>query len=139
MSIPEVTDCIRITCPTFFQRGACPITPMVSPWKKLSFVSQKHVKKLSPLCTVTNYKQSFVQRCSVKKSVLRNFTKLTGKYLCPSLSFNKVAGLRPATLLKKRLWQWYFPGNFAKFLRTLFFTEYLQWLLLTNGIVFLCI
>ena len=26
-SIHEVTDCIRITCPTFFQRGACPITP----------------------------------------------------------------------------------------------------------------
>ena len=30
-----------------------------------------------------------------KKSVLRNFTKFTGKYLCQSLFFNKVAGLRP--------------------------------------------
>ena len=29
--------------------------------------------------------------------------------------------------------------NFAKFLRTSFFTEHLWWLLLTNGIVFLCI
>ena len=28
-----------------------------------------------------------------KKGVLRNFTKFTGKHLCQSLSFNKVAGL----------------------------------------------
>ena len=38
-----------------------------------------------------------------KKGVLRNFAKFTGKQLCQSLLFNKVAGLRPATLLKKRL------------------------------------
>ena len=43
------------------------------------------------------------QRCSTKKDVLRNFTKFTGKPLCQSLFFNKVAGLRPATLFKKRL------------------------------------
>ena len=34
--------------------------------------------------------------------------------------FNKVADLRPATLLKKRLWHKSFPVNFAKFLRTPF-------------------
>ena len=38
-----------------------------------------------------------------KKGVFRNFTKFTGKHLCQSLFFNKVAGLRAATLLKKRL------------------------------------
>ena len=32
-----------------------------------------------------------------------NFAKFTGKHLCQSLFFNKIAGLRPATLLKKRL------------------------------------
>ena len=36
-----------------------------------------------------------------KKGVLRNFTKSTGKYLRQSLFFDKVAGRRPATLLKK--------------------------------------
>ena len=41
------------------------------------------------------------RRCSVRKSVLRNFTKFTGKHLCQSPFFNKVAGLTPATLLKK--------------------------------------
>ena len=38
-----------------------------------------------------------------KKGALKNFVKFTGKHLCQSLSFNKVAGLRPATLFKKRL------------------------------------
>ena len=36
----------------------------------------------------------------------------------PESFFNKVAGLRPVTLLKKRLWQRCFPVNFVKFLRT---------------------
>ena len=31
-----------------------------------------------------------------KKVVLTNFLKFTGKLLCQSLVFNKVAGLRPA-------------------------------------------
>ena len=33
-------------------------------------------------------------------------------------------GLRPSTLLKKRLWPRCFPVNFLKFLRTTFFTEH---------------
>ena len=36
-----------------------------------------------------------------KKGVLKNFAKFTGKHLCQSLLFNKVAGLKAATLLKK--------------------------------------
>ena len=35
-----------------------------------------------------------VQRCSVKKEVFKNLKKFTGKHLCESLLFNKVAGLR---------------------------------------------
>ena len=67
------------------------------------------------------------QRCSVKIGVLRNFAKVTGKHLCQSLFFNKVAGLRSANLLKMSLWHRYFPVNFAKFLRTLFLTDHLWW------------
>ena len=55
-----------------------------------------------------------------KKGVLRNFTKFTGKRLCQSLIFNKVAGLRPANLVKKRIQHRCSPVNFAKFLRTPF-------------------
>ena len=32
------------------------------------------------------------RRCSVRKGVLRNFSKFTGKHMCKNLSFNKVAG-----------------------------------------------
>ena len=69
-----------------------------------------------------------------KKDVLRSLTKFTGKRLCQSLFFNKVACLRPATLLKKRLWHRCFPVNFEKSLRTPFYTEHLWWLLLTIAV-----
>ena len=70
-----------------------------------------------------------------KKGVLKNFAKFTGKHLCQSLFFNKVAGLRPVTLLKKRLWHRCFAMNFAKFLRTPFGTEHLWWLLLMLSLI----
>ena len=56
----------------------------------------------------------------LKKEFLKNFTKFKGKHLYWSLFFNKDSGLRPATLLKKRLQQRYFPVNFVKFSRTPF-------------------
>ena len=64
--------------------------------------------------------------CSVTKGVLKNFAKYTRKHLCQSLLFNKNAGLRPATLLKKRLQHRCFPVNFAEISKNTFFTEQLQ-------------
>ena len=75
----------------------------------------------------------------MRKGVLRNFTKFTEfKFHKIQISqnsnftkfnfFNKVAGLRPATLLKKRLRHMCFPVNFAKFLRAPFLTDHLRWL-----------
>ena len=61
-------------------------------------------------------------KCSMKKGTLINFTKFTGKQQCQSLFFNKIAGLRAATLLKQKLWQRCFLVNFTKCLRT----SYLQ-------------
>ena len=55
-----------------------------------------------------------------KKRVLRNFAKFTD---CQSLIFNKVAGFRAVTLLKKKPWHRCFPVNSAKFLRTPFFNK----------------
>ena len=64
-----------------------------------------------------------------KKDVLRNFAKFTGKHLCQSLFFNKVAN-------KENLAKG-FPVNFAKFLGTPFLREDLRWLLLKySGILF---
>ena len=51
------------------------------------------------------------------KGVLRSFAKFKGKHLGQSLFFNKVEGLRSATLLKKGLWHSCFPVNFVEFLR----------------------
>ena len=56
----------------------------------------------------------------MKIGVFKTFAKFTGKHLCQSLFFNKVAGLRPVTILKVGLWHMCFPVNFAKFLETLF-------------------
>ena len=58
------------------------------------------------------------------------FFKISQNFLCQSLFFNKVADLRPATLLKKRLWHRCFPVNFAKFGRTPFLQNSSGWLLL---------
>ena len=58
--------------------------------------------------------------CFVRKGVLGNFAKFTGKILIYNLFFNKLAGVWPANLLEERLWHRCFPVNFAKFSRTPF-------------------
>ena len=80
-------------------------------------------QKNSAMTTSRNSHQS----CSLRKGVLRNFVKFTGKHPCRSLFFNKVV---EKELFKKRLWRMCFPVNFAKFLRTPFLADYLLWLLL---------
>ena len=54
------------------------------------------------------------------KKVFLEISQNLQENICAIVFFNKVASLRPATLLKKRLWHMYFPVNFAKFLRTSF-------------------
>ena len=53
-----------------------------------------------PFACNMNFRSSH-QSCSVRKGVLRNFGKFTGKHLCQSLIFNKAADLGPATLSKR--------------------------------------
>ena len=55
-----------------------------------------------------------------QKVVLKYFTEFTEKHLWWSLFFNKVAGLRPETLLKKRLQHRCFPVSFVKFFKNTF-------------------
>ena len=47
-----------------------------------------------------------------------------------SSSSNQVSSLEACNFIKKSLQHRYFPVNIVKFLRTVFFTEHLQWLLL---------
>ena len=67
-----------------------------------------------------------VRSCSVKE-VFLEISQNSQKNTCVRASF--LIKLL-AWGLKKRLWQRCFPVNFVKFLRTLFFTEHLWWLLL---------
>ena len=64
-----------------------------------------------------------------KISVLKNFTNFTRKHLCWSLILIKLQAWFAVTSLK-RLKHRCFLVKFAKFLRTHFFIEHLQWLLL---------
>ena len=83
------------------------------------------VSLLHPLALSSSLPEVFC-----KKGVWRNFVKFIGKHLCQSLFFNKIAGLKPATWLRKTLWHRRFPVNLAKFPRTPFLTEHLRWRLL---------
>ena len=79
------------------------------------------------------------RRFSVKKVFLEIWQN-SQENTCARVSFfNKVAGLRPATLLKKRLWHRSFPVNYAKFLKIPFFIEHLWWLLLKKRKFMYCI
>ena len=78
----------------------------------------------------TKFRSSYLLEVFCKKGVLRNFANFTGKHLYQSLIFVKLAGLRPVTISKKRLWHRCFPFNFAKFLRIPIYIEHLRWLFL---------
>ena len=69
-------------------------------------------------CTTAKSKNLDRSACVSKKGVFENLLKFTGKHLCQSIFFNKDAGLRPATLLKKRLCDRCSAVNFMKYLRT---------------------
>ena len=65
--------------------------------------------------------------CSVKKCVIRNFAKFTGKHLCQSLFFNKVADLWPqaCNFIKKEALAQALSCEFGEISKSKFFTEHL--------------
>ena len=62
----------------------------------------------------------------MEKGALKNFAKFTRKHLCQSLFSNKVAGLRPATLLKKEILAHMSSCEFWQIFMSTFFTEHLR-------------
>ena len=71
------------------------------------------------------YTRNSHRRNSMRKSVLRNFAKFTGKHLCQSLFFNEIASLRAATLLKKETLAQVFSCEFCEIFKSTIFTEHL--------------
>ena len=83
--------------------------------------------KLQSLRPVTLIKKRLKDRCCSSK--IRKFYRKT-----PALEsvFNKTAGLKVYNFIKKRLQLRFLPVKFVKFLKTSFFTEQFQWLLLST-------
>ena len=106
LSVPTISDYDDLE-----QNTDCRITPETN-------------LNVSALVLSEAYKSSH-QRCSVTKGVLTNFAKFTGKHLCQSLFFDKLARLNPCNFILKRLWYSCFTVNFANFLRTPSVTEHL--------------
>ena len=73
------------------------------------------------------------------KGVLRNFAKFTWKHLYQSLFFDKVAGPRLVTLLKKRLWHRCFLVNCVKFLKMHYRKTWFHVNGVNNYFIILCI
>ena len=66
------------------------------------------------------------RRCSVKKDVLRNLAKFTGKHLCRSLFFNKVRKPQGCNFIKKEILAQVFSCEFIEISKNTFSTEHLR-------------
>ena len=73
--------------------------------------------------------EAVVRRCTSNRRPWR-FCNAHMKTPVLEFLFNKYAGLKTWNFNKNRLRHRYFPVELAKFLRTPFFTEHIQWLLL---------
>ena len=76
--------------------------------------------KYDSSCKLFAYSRSSRPEVFCKNGVLRNFAKFTGKHLCQNLFFNKVAGLRPATLLKRETLAQVFSFEFCEISKNTF-------------------
>ena len=82
--------------------------------------------KLQARCFIMNRNSCLEVFC--RKGVVRNFAKFTGKHLCQSLFFIKVASA--CNLIKKETLAQVFSCAFCEISKNTFFTEHFQWLLL---------
>ena len=84
---------------------------------KMKLFFKLDIQKITISNRITHNTEAAVRRCSVKKVSLE-ITQHLQENTCASVSILiKLQTLRPATLLKKRLWHKCFPVNVAKFLR----------------------
>ena len=75
---------------------------------------------LSSFAYSSKLSEAVVRRCSVENLFLEISQNLQENNCARASFLEKRLGLRPATLLKKRLWHRCFPVNFVKLLRALF-------------------
>ena len=101
-----------------------------------SLICKKHLtikSKMHEIAEFNKKKYLLVSTFSTSLSLLLLLLKLILVNLYKTFNqkyYTCAWGLRPATLLKKRLWHRCFPVNFVKFLRTPFLKNTSGWLLL---------
>ena len=92
--------------------------------RKMHEISSKLKIKAIEWCHWLRYCRRSHQRCSLKKGVLKNFTKFTGKHLCQSLFLIKLQAWDLQLIEKETLAQ-VFSCKFWKTCKSTFFTEHL--------------
>ena len=107
-------------------------------YKKYYLICRLNIKQRMPNIKLVLHSVHFSrqhrsshQRCSMKKGVLKNFAKLTGKYLCQSLFFIKVAGAA-CNFIKKEILAQVFSCGFCEISKNTLFTEHL-WVTASGG------
>ena len=65
------------------------------------------------------------QKCSIKKAIINNFAKFTGKHLCWSLLLLKLKAFRSATLLKENPTLMFFC-KYCEIFKNVYFEKHLQ-------------
>ena len=85
---------------------------------QLGYLGRENLEKLGNI--EIGRSRSSRQEVFFKKGILRNFAKFTGKRLCQSLFFDKVAGLRPANLFLKKTLAQVFSREFCEISNTYF-------------------
>ena len=71
--------------------------------------------------TVLNLIELLISQKQSPRGVLKNFAKFTGKRLCQSIFFNKVADLRPADFIKRETVVQVFSCEFCEIFKNIFF------------------
>ena len=104
---------------------------MTCVWRILKDLSTLENEKAIPQFVRLLFFKSSRLEVFCKKGVIRNFAKFTGKHLCQSLFFNKVASL-DLQLYKKEALAQVFSCEFSEICKKTFYflTEHLWWLLL---------
>ena len=95
-----------------------------------TFHSLSSIKSADEVKIIVDVEFHFLFRSSrpdvfCEKGVLRNFAKFTGKHLCQSLVFNKVAGTA-CNFTKKEILAQVFSSEFCEISKNTLFNEHLQ-------------
>ena len=104
MSINQKTSRWKLFPSRSFQEKISTATYFLISYMLLSYIKETYCYwKIEKMQIPKTVFRSSHQRCYVRKGVLRNFTKFTGKHLYQSIFFNKVGGLRHAKHAKQAI------------------------------------